>query len=168
MAPLLLPFLPIFIVAATTAATNSYSYLPVDPLSLRGLTAYDVLQAYNFPIGLLPKGSLGYDLDPRTGKFSAYFNGTCEFALESYQISYKSTITGRISTNHLTELRGVSVKVLLFWINIIEVVRDGDEINFSVGIASASFDIGNFYICPQCGCGLNCNSSEIVRRKAFG
>ncbi|XP_020589591.1 uncharacterized protein LOC110030935 [Phalaenopsis equestris] len=132
-----------------------------DPLS-----AYDVLRSYNFPIGLLPKGALGYDLNPTTGKFSAYFNGTCSFSIESYQIRYQSTITGTISTNHLSNLHGISVKVLLFWLNIVEVIRDDEELEFSVGIASADFPIENFYVNPQCGCGLNCDgvgSTKLLR-----
>ncbi|KAL0927998.1 hypothetical protein M5K25_002228 [Dendrobium thyrsiflorum] len=138
-----------------------------DPLSLQSLSAYDVLQSYNFPIGLLPKGALGYDLDPATGKFSAYFNGTCSFSLESYQIRYQSTISGTISTNHLSNLHGISVKVLLFWININEVIRTENYLEFSVGIASADFTIDNFYVSPQCGCGLNCDGVGGVKLRSI-
>ncbi|KAJ9171799.1 hypothetical protein P3X46_015113 [Hevea brasiliensis] len=122
-------------------------------------TAYEVLAGYNFPIGILPKGATGYELDTGTGKFLAYLNGSCSFALEgSYQLKYKSTISGYISQNKLTKLTGISVKVLFLWLNIVEVVRNGDDLGFSVGIASANFPIDNFYVCPQCGCGLNCNN----------
>lgn len=121
------------------------------------LSAYEVLESYNFPIGILPKGCLDYDLDADSGEFSAYFNSTCSFSLEgSYQLRYQSTISGRISDSQLSNLHGVSVKILLFWINIIEVTRHGDQLEFSVGIASADFPIDNFYECPQCGCGLDC------------
>ncbi|XP_058077132.1 uncharacterized protein At5g01610-like [Magnolia sinica] len=131
----------------------------VDPSSVSTdtPTAYEVLQEYDFPKGLLPKGATGYDLDRSTGKFSAYLNGSCSFSLEgSYQLKYKSTIKGTISKDKLTDLSGVSVKVLFFWVNIIEVTRSGNELDFSVGILSASFPISNFLECPQCGCGLNC------------
>jgi len=61
-------------------------------------TAYEMLQRYNFPIGVLPKGVTGYDLDESTGKFSAYLNGSCAFSLEgSYQLNYKPTIKGYVS-----------------------------------------------------------------------
>ncbi|KAH0470167.1 hypothetical protein IEQ34_001725 [Dendrobium chrysotoxum] len=43
------------------------------------------------------------------------------------------------------------------WININEVIRTENDLEFSVGIASADFPIDNFYVCPQCGCGLNCD-----------
>ncbi|CAK7348327.1 unnamed protein product [Dovyalis caffra] len=128
-------------------------------------TPYEVLAGYNFPIGVLPKGATGYELDKTTGKFRVYLNGSCSFSLEgSYQLKYKSTVSGYISENKLTDLSGVSVKVLFFWLNIVEVVRKGDELEFSVGLASADFPIDNFYECPQCGCGLNCNNVELVTK----
>ncbi|KAL6208205.1 hypothetical protein ACLB2K_019156 [Fragaria x ananassa] len=129
-------------------------------------SAYDVIQDFNFPMGILPKGVTGYDLDRSNGKFAAYFDGACSFSLEgSYQLKYKSTITGTISNNRLKDLTGVSVKVLFLWLNIVEVSRSGDDLDFSVGIASASFPIDNFYECPQCGCGLNCSPAPPQVRK---
>ncbi|KAI3414361.1 uncharacterized protein J3R85_016356 [Psidium guajava] len=124
-----------------------------------GLSAYEVLQGYNFPEGILPKGVTGYDLDRSTGRFRAYLGGggSCSFSIQgSYQLRYKSTISGYISRNKLTSLSGVSVKVLFLWLNIVEVERVGDELEFSVGLASASFTIDNFFESPQCGCGFDC------------
>lgn len=133
-------------------------------------SAYEILQEYNFPVGLLPKGVLRYDLDKTTGKFSAYLNGSCGFSLEgSYQIKYKPTISGYISKGKLKQLGGVSVKVLFVWLNIVEISRSGDDLEFSVGIASADFPIDNFEECPQCGCGLDCNNLRVsnLRTKPF-
>ena len=127
-------------------------------------SAYEVLQRYNFPVGLLPKGIVKYDLDESTGQFHAYLKGSCSFSLEgSYQLKYKSTISGIISNNRLKDLSGISVKVLFLWLNIVEVIRDGDELEFSVGMASASFPIDNFYECPQCGCGLDCVNGKVSK-----
>ncbi|KAF3610801.1 hypothetical protein DY000_02044261 [Brassica cretica] len=140
-------FLFLFCVPFTTAATAFD--LP---------TAYTLLQSYNFPVGILPKGVLSYDLDESTGKFHAYFDKSCSFALQgSYQLDYKSTISGVISENKITKLTGVKVKVLFLWLNIVEVIRDGDELEFSVGITSANFAIEEFYESPRCGCGFDCN-----------
>ncbi|XP_022757952.1 uncharacterized protein At5g01610-like [Durio zibethinus] len=122
------------------------------------LTAYEVLEEYDFPIGLLPKGVLGYKLDSSTGKFSAYLNGTCTFSIDSYELKYKSTITGVISKDKLTSLSGIRVKVLFLWLNIKSVIRDDDELEFSVGIASADFSVDNFNECPTCGCGFDCDT----------
>ncbi|KAE8668471.1 hypothetical protein F3Y22_tig00112318pilonHSYRG00008 [Hibiscus syriacus] len=113
-------------------------------------SAYEVLQDYNFPVGILPKGVVKYDLDESTGRFHAYLNGSCSFSLEgSYQLKYKSTISGIISDNKLTDLSGISVKVFFLWLNIVEVTRDDDELGFSVGIVSASFPIDNFMSVPS-------------------
>lgn len=124
-------------------------------------TAYEILEEYEFPVGLIPKGVIAYELDRSTGKFSASLSGSCSFSLiGSYQLKYQSTITGYISKRKLTKLRGVSVKVLLFWVDIIEVVRSDEELKFSVGIASASYQVDNFEESPQCGCGFECDDGQ--------
>lgn len=148
---------------ATPSSTNTTTAVAGDGDSP---TAYDLLEAFDFPIGLLPKGVKSYELDRGNGKFYAHWDGSCSFSLEgSYQLKYKSTISGYISKDRLTSLSGVSVKVLFFWLNIVEVIRKGDELEFSVGIASASFTIDNFYECPQCGCGLDCVNGKIRKLK---
>lgn len=120
------------------------------------LSAYEELQHYDFPIGILPKGVKHYELNTKTGEFTAHLNSTCSFKLEnSYQLNYKPVIKGVISKGKLRKLSGVSVKVLL-WLNIVEVRRKGNNLEFSVGIASANFPIDNFEECPECGRGLNC------------
>ncbi|KAL5783870.1 hypothetical protein ACOSP7_008899 [Xanthoceras sorbifolium] len=133
-------------------------------------TAYEVLSSYNFPIGILPKGVLDYQLDSSTGKFAAFLNGSCSFSLEgSYQLRYKPAIRGHISKGKLQSLEGVSVKLFFIWVDIVEVSRSGDNLEFSVGIAGAGFPIDNFEECPQCGCGLNCNGSQVrkIRTNPF-
>ncbi|XP_020238142.1 uncharacterized protein At5g01610 [Cajanus cajan] len=122
------------------------------------LSAYDVLTEYGFPVGLLPKGAIGYSINRESGEFAVYFDGSCTFDIESYSLNYKSTITGVITNGRLYKLKGVTVKVLLLWLNIVEVTRQGDDIYFSVGIASADFGVDNFLESPQCGCGFDCNN----------
>lgn len=120
------------------------------------LTAYQVLEEYDFPVGILPNGVLGYDLNSSTGKFSAYLNGSCTFTIDSYELKYKSTITGKITKDKLENLSGIKVKVLFLWLSISSVTRDDDELEFSVGIASADFPVSNFDESPTCGCGFDC------------
>jgi hypothetical protein len=122
------------------------------------LTAYEVLEEYGFPVGILPKGVLGYELDSSTGKFSAYLNATCTFSIDSYKLKYQSTITGVLAEDKITSLSGVKVKVLLFWLKIVKVTLVDDELEFSVGIASADFAVSNFEESPTCGCGFDCVS----------
>ncbi|KAL3328768.1 hypothetical protein AABB24_036070 [Solanum stoloniferum] len=122
-------------------------------------TVYEILQEYDFPVGILPKGVTKYELNKATGNFAVYFNESCSFSISGYNLKYMSKITGKISKDRLANLKGVQVKLLLFWINIVEVTRDGDDLDFSVGIASADFAIDNFYESPQCGCGFDCVDS---------
>ncbi|CAL0316467.1 unnamed protein product [Lupinus luteus] len=145
-------------ITATLLLISTVFLLQPPPLtSTSATTAYELLAQYNFPEGILPKGITGYELDESSGKFRAYLNGTCSFSLEgSYQLSYKPIISGHISKNRLKDLTGVSVKVLFLWLDIVEVVRDTGDLDFSVGIASASFPLDNFFVSPQCGCGLDC------------
>ncbi|WCJ22233.1 hypothetical protein M5689_004331 [Euphorbia peplus] len=126
------------------------------------LSAYEALGAFGFPAGILPIGVTGYELDKTTGKFQVHWNGSCSFALEgSYQLKYASTISGVISENKISNLIGVKVKVLFLWLNIVEVVRNDNELGFSVGIASASFTLDNFFESPQCGCGFDCSTVKV-------
>ncbi|KAL7588459.1 hypothetical protein Lser_V15G41388 [Lactuca serriola] len=120
-------------------------------------TAYDELLEYDFPVGLLPKGVTGYDLNKETGEFKAYMKETCSFKIQGYDIKYKSTISGVIEKGKLKNLKGINVKILVVWLNIVEVTHVGDQINFSVGILAAGFEVSNFLESPQCGCGFDCN-----------
>ncbi|KAF3436467.1 hypothetical protein FNV43_RR23559 [Rhamnella rubrinervis] len=124
-------------------------------------TVYEVLESYDFPVGLLPKGVVDYELDATTGKFSVKLNGTCTFSIDSYELKYLSTITGVISKDKLSDLSGIKVKVLILWLNIVKVTREDDELDFSVGIASADFPVSNFVESPTCGCGFDCVTANI-------
>ncbi|KAI3514673.1 hypothetical protein L1887_13279 [Cichorium endivia] len=121
---------------------------------------YDALEEYDFPVGLLPTGVTSYTLNEVTGKFKVKLGDTCKFTVAGYDLKYKSTISGVISKGKLTKLNGVSVKVLLFWVDIVEITRDGDELDFSVGILSAGFDVDQFEESPECGCGFDCDLLE--------
>uniref|UniRef100_A0A0D9WFM9 Peptidase A1 domain-containing protein n=1 Tax=Leersia perrieri TaxID=77586 RepID=A0A0D9WFM9_9ORYZ len=157
MPRLLLFLLPLLAVAAAAAAAAGEPNKP---------TAYEILESYDFPVGILPKGVTSYTLDESTGDFtvkldtgSSSSSATCDFAIQgSYSLRYDATITGRISADRLTALRGVSVKVLFFWLSIVEVTRRGDQLEFSVGILSADFGVENFLESPQCGCGFDCDN----------
>ncbi|KAJ9547667.1 hypothetical protein OSB04_020210 [Centaurea solstitialis] len=121
-------------------------------------TAYEELLEYDFPVGLLPQGVTGYELNNVTGEFKAYMKETCSFKIQGYNLKYKSTISGVIEKGKLKNLKGINVKILVVWLNIVEVSRHGDQIDFSVGIMSAGFGVSNFYESPQCGCGFDCKN----------
>lgn len=120
-----------------------------------GPTAYELLESFDFPKGILPQGVQSYLLR-QDGSFEVYFSGDCEFKIKSYLLSYKRKITGTVQSGTLENLSGVRVKVLFLWLGINEVVRSGDDLNFYVGPLSASFALSNFEECPRCRCGFNC------------
>ncbi|KAF3790179.1 hypothetical protein EJ110_NYTH16840 [Nymphaea thermarum] len=128
--------------------------------SHQNLTAYEVLESYNFPKGILPKGVKDYVFN-EDGSFVAYLDGSCKFAIEAgYTLSYGSKITGVLKYGSLKNLQGVSVKVLFVWLGIWEVSRGNEQLDFYVGPVSASFPLSNFYVCPRCGCGLDCDDDD--------
>ncbi|KAG6593208.1 uncharacterized protein At5g01610-like [Cucurbita pepo subsp. pepo] len=145
---LLVPFLLL--------AFISLSSIPL-ACAQKSLSAYDILQQYGFPVGILPVGVTGYEFNKATGEFSLFLNRKCRFWIDSYELEYKPTVKGVISQGVIKNLKGVSVKILLIWFNIVEVVSDSDELRFSIGVASANFPINSFYESPQCGCGFDCD-----------
>ncbi|KAG6431851.1 hypothetical protein SASPL_103419 [Salvia splendens] len=75
-------------------------------------TVYEAIGSYGLPEGLLPEGVTNYKLDVSTGKFSVYLDKTCSFTIQGYNLKYKTTITGMISTNKIRNLTGIQVKIL--------------------------------------------------------
>lgn len=69
-------------------------------------------------------------------------------------------INGLISEGRLQKLTGVSVKIVVMWLNIVEVKRMGDKLEFLVGFMSVNFGINNFEESPQCGCGFQCEKGK--------
>ncbi|KAJ0475733.1 hypothetical protein HanHA300_Chr13g0469021 [Helianthus annuus] len=129
---ILLPSLLLLISTTTVAAATSDTPM-----------AYDELLAYDFPVGLLPIGVTGYELNKNTDEFKAYLPETCSFKIQGYNLKYKSTISGVIEKGRLKNLKGINMKILVVWLNIVEVSRHGDELDFSVGIMSAGFGVDN-------------------------
>ena len=127
-------------------------------------TVYDILQDYDLPVGLLPEGVTGYELDHTTGNLSVTLSDTCSFSEGKYQLKYEATVKCYISNGKLSSLEGVSVKFSEVWVNIVEIVRRGNDIDFSIGIGKAAFPVEYFEESPQCGCGMNCSRRPSLRK----
>lgn len=143
-------------------AINSPSSVTTD----EKLTVYQLLRQYDFPAGLLPQGVTSYELNADTGDFTVHLDNTCSFNIQGYKLRYKTKITGIISKGSLKNLSGVQVQLLFLWLSIGEVTRDGNNLDFSVGIVSTDFPIDNFDESPKCGCGFDCVNSGLGKKAA--
>ncbi|KAL5205016.1 hypothetical protein ABZP36_009887 [Zizania latifolia] len=144
----------LLVVAAVTPALASGNWTAAAP------TAYEMLERYCFPRGILPEGVQSYVLRP-DGSFVVHLsgNGDCEFRVRgggTYPLRYGRRVAGNAMAGSIRALEGVSVKVLFVWLGISQVDRAGDQLSFSVGPLSASFPLANFATCPRCRCGFDC------------
>jgi Protein of unknown function, DUF538 len=126
-------------------------------------SAYDMLEKYNFPRGMLPEGVTGYILHPDS-YFEVYFEKDCEFKVaKKYLAWYDKKISGYIDMGTLKNLNGISVKVLFIWIGVTEVDRTSDsQIDFYLGPISASFAVSSFGSSPKCRRELDCSDASSV------
>jgi hypothetical protein len=113
-------------------------------------TAYEMLERYGFPPGILPAGAVSYDLG-LDGSFQVNFPSDCSFRVsKQYKVNYSSRVAGNIQNGSISGLEGVKVKILFAWINIREVDLDGGELRMQAGSVSKSFSLDNFSTSPQC------------------
>ncbi|CAO2152485.1 unnamed protein product [Urochloa humidicola] len=136
-------------VLTAAASPDDVSPSPEPPLPPQ-LTAYEMLERYNFTEGILPEGVTGYILRPN-GSFEVYLPGDCAFRAGGMQVWYGSRVAGTIQPALITGVQGVKVKALLAWVAVTEVDRDGDRLRFSAGPVSKSFPVDTFAHSPQCG-----------------
>lgn len=124
-------------------------------------SAYEMLEKFDFPKGILPEGVQSYELKG-DGSFAVFLAGDCEFKVDGgYVLRYGSKITGKVNAGALTDLKGVSVKVLFAWFGIGSVARSDAALNFYVGPLYASFPVSNFEECPRCSCGFDCTAAAL-------
>ena len=113
-------------------------------------SAYEMLERYNFPRGILPAGVQGYELRP-DGAFEVYFPRRCEFLLaRRWLVRYDASVSGSVADGKLTALQGISVKVVFLWLGVAEVDRAGDKLSFYIGPVATSFPLGDFAESPRC------------------
>ena len=124
-------------------------------------TAYELLEAYGFPSGLLPETVTSYDLDEDDGSFSLSWESSCPVNIPSaYPVKYSASITGTLEPGSLSGLSGVNVKVFFIWWPISSITVSGSNLVFSVGPASASYDISNFSENPVCSSSAAATSQD--------
>jgi hypothetical protein len=144
------PLLLLLLLAAATAKASGAGSGAGAGNGTTTPTAYEMLERYNFPRGILPAGVQGYALHPG-GAFEVYFPRPCEFLLaRRWLVRYEARVSGSVAAGSLTALRGISVKVVFLWLGVGEVDRAGDSHSFYIGPVAKSFPLGDFAESPRC------------------
>ncbi|CAN6346784.1 unnamed protein product [Urochloa humidicola] len=122
-------------------------------------SAYEMLEGFGFPRGILPEGVTGYTYRASDGAFEVFLGGgDCEFDVDGgYRLTYRRRIYGNVEGGSIRNLGGVSVRMFLFNWGIDRVVmEDAGHLMFYVGPLSQAFPVDNFEESPRCrgrGCG---------------
>ncbi|KAK1585726.1 hypothetical protein QYE76_013073 [Lolium multiflorum] len=117
-------------------------------------SAYEMLERFGFPKGILPEGVTGYTLRRSDGAFQVFMDRDCEFEVDGgYRLTYQRTISGTVAGGSIRDLRGVSVRMFFVNWGIDQVLMaDADHLMFYVGPLSQAFPADNFEESPQCRC----------------
>ncbi|KAF0895197.1 hypothetical protein E2562_008537 [Oryza meyeriana var. granulata] len=125
---------------AAAATDNSTSPSPSpDP------TAYEMLQKFGFPVGILPEGVQGYKLGDDSSSFEVYLAGDCQF-----RAAKNSRVAGSVSAGSIASLEGVKVKEALVWLRISQVDVDDDHLKLHVGPFTKSVAVDQLAVSPHC------------------
>ncbi|RCV17655.1 hypothetical protein SETIT_3G237200v2 [Setaria italica] len=149
---LLLPLLSLALLLLTVLASD-----PTAPaVAAAGISgqpsAYEMLEGFGFPRGILPEGVTGYTYRASDGAFEVFMGGDCEFDVDGgYRLTYRRRIYGNVEGGSIRNLGGVSVRMFLLNWGIDRVVmEDAGHLMFYVGPLSQAFPADNFEESPQC------------------
>ncbi|KAM0854131.1 hypothetical protein ACQ4PT_050592 [Festuca glaucescens] len=116
-------------------------------------SAYEMLERFGFPRGILPVGVTGYTLRRSDGAFQVFMDRDCEFEVDGgYKLTYQRTISGTVAGGSIRDLRGVSVRIFFNWGIDQVLMADADHLMFYVGPLSQAFSADNYEESPQCRC----------------
>ncbi|XP_062181302.1 uncharacterized protein LOC133885589 [Phragmites australis] len=139
---------PLSTLVAASANGSSRDDVPAQ------LSAYEMLEGFGFPRGILPVGVTAYKYRPSDGAFQVYFDGDCEFEVPGgYRLTYRRVISGNVEGGSIRNLGGVSVRMFLLNWGIDRVVmEDPGHLMFYVGPLSQAFPADSFEESPECRC----------------
>ncbi|KAF8765594.1 hypothetical protein HU200_008083 [Digitaria exilis] len=153
---LLLPLLSLVLLAVSAASVSRPLVVAAAAATAGGSegepSAYEMLEGFGFPRGILPEGVTGYTYRPSDGAFEVFMGGDCEFDVDGgYRLTYRRRIYGNVEGGSIRNLGGVSVRMFLFNWGIDRVVmEDAGHLMFYVGPISQAFPADNFEESPQC------------------
>lgn len=112
-------------------------------------TAYEMVENYGFPRGILPEGVTGYTLDPN-GSFEVYRPEDCHLDAGNLQVVISKRISGNIQNRTIQGLDGVKVKLVLKWFGVDQVERIDDRIQAHTRFVSRSLPVSKFATSLHC------------------
>lgn len=93
------------------------------------LTAYDILEQYDLPRGLLAEGAEGYTLNTTTGAFTVRYRGGCRISHGSFNFAWNRFISMVISHRRMNIIRGIEhSQNRVNWHQVSIMERRGDTI----------------------------------------
>ncbi|CAL0309685.1 unnamed protein product [Lupinus luteus] len=120
------------------------------PFRRSQLSPYGFIGQFNIPRGILPRGATSYTFDNFTGQFTINLKEACTYKMQTFAVKFNTTITGIITKNNMSSLKGVQVRVA-FWINIRKVssIQMG-VVKFEAGVIPIIVPAIFFKLSPPC------------------
>ncbi|XP_019425010.1 PREDICTED: uncharacterized protein LOC109333882 [Lupinus angustifolius] len=113
------------------------------------LNPYDILLRNNLPKGLLPVGAITQHFDGNTGKCTFKLNHSCTYKIDGNYLKFESTVSAIISSNSISNVEGVKLKIVSQWVSITKVNRIQDQLKFAAGNVARQSLVHNFNVSPS-------------------
>lgn len=99
------------------------------------------LQDAGLPPNLLPGSIERFTLNADTGRFEVHFTRTTKVKAGSHEVTFREKVTGHLGPRVLSELDGVSVKVVLMHPAVTRVEADDARTTVSFTVMGTVHDV---------------------------
>ncbi|XP_068642820.1 uncharacterized protein [Aristolochia californica] len=128
-----------------------------------GTTVFELLPQYGLPSGLLPDSVTNYSLTD-DGKFFVELEKPCYLQFD-YLVYYDRRISGTLKYGSITNLKGIEVNKLFFWLDVDEIRVDlppSNYIYFQVGWITKKLGVSQFEAVRSCKASVSESMREIT------
>ncbi|KAE9590553.1 hypothetical protein Lalb_Chr20g0108931 [Lupinus albus] len=117
------------------------------------ISPYLILQQYNLPRAVLPKGIISQDYDSSNGKLTVRLHDSCSYKIEEVQLKFQYILTCVLTIDNISYLEGALVQVSSNeWRTLEKVTRVNDKLKFIAGDFQREASLSNFLLNPECVC----------------
>lgn len=128
--------------------------LPLTTTALDDQEIYEFVEAFGLPPGVLPDSVTSHEIVPTENGYSLIINlkNACYIKYGDYLVHFDSKITGTISIQQITNLKGLTATSYPTWLNVDEITLtdEVDKIRFSIGATNVDIDYTRFETIPTC------------------